>query len=457
LYDSDSGAAHQVLAFGYEERGDEKEVYLYDPNHSANRYEGTDVYEAPVFSMKIDSTTGGLLSPYGSFDRYTFNDPELSLAVADTLVDRDAGVFPDFANSLVIGLNSPATLSINAPEGATVVQPGAEYATSEGSGFHDLAYVVNADPADYQIEVVGEKTGEYELEVFSVRDGNVVLDESTIETVESGARHQYVASISDSGDSGAASLKRTNRGGSDNTRQDTENNTTDNSDNTRQDTENSTTDNSDNTQQDTENNTTDGINREEEGLPSWLPLAGGAGLAGIVGVGIASYLRRGKSESENGGRADNSPDDSDENEKTQGRTESHDDAPTSEGLVSDDVDLFDDAHVSTEVYRSAVEQSLENRNWKTSTTETRESEYLIAAISKEESETERMFVLVDAEPEREVTMDRLKKLFSSAQKREIGRVELAAQGGMTPEVRAKAENNSNVTIIDNEVILEYTE
>lgn len=226
LYDSDANTGHQVLAFGYNNRGDVIEVLLYDPNLPASDYEGADAYESPVFSMGIDPATGNLVSPHASFDRYAYNDPELSLAVADAMVDRDEGVFAEFANSLIVGLKSPATLSVDAPDQATVVRPGAEFTTEGGSGFHDLVYVVGASAAEYRIEVVGEEAGQYELQAFGVQDGTVVLDETTGESVEAGTRYEYVATVPDGDKSGEASLELTNQEG------DTETTATEGPDNT---------------------------------------------------------------------------------------------------------------------------------------------------------------------------------------------------------------------------------
>jgi hypothetical protein len=194
LYSSTIDSIHDVLAYGYKEREDSVEVAVYDPNNPAvSGAEITSPYAAseaagPSTSFEIDAVSGEMESGYENdlsdivspitYDRWAFTRPGLSLDVTEEMTgDADQYLSP-FRQGLFIGLNSPATLEIDAPAESRVVHPRVPGDASTDEGYHDFAFVMNSRPGAYSVTVTGTGSGEYTLDLYGIQGNEPVIDES---------------------------------------------------------------------------------------------------------------------------------------------------------------------------------------------------------------------------------------------------------------------------------------
>lgn len=186
---------HQVLAYDYEVRSDEGlvDIYCYDPNFAA------DSAEYPLDGrarrpLVADMETGSLEQPYATlggtiYDRYAPLDPSISLTGAEILVESEDSLFDRFSNGVSFALNSPASLEVQAPGDATVIEMTSEFAYE--APMADGRVVLDADPEECTVSVVGEGSGEYTLDVYGIRDASEVLRTQVTGTIENGQTERY--------------------------------------------------------------------------------------------------------------------------------------------------------------------------------------------------------------------------------------------------------------------------
>lgn len=190
------GGGHQVLAYEYEQRANEVELFVYDPNLPATDYETA---AEPFRSLTVDADDGELSEPYGTlYDRFVYIDPELSVATAEAMISKDT-LAAELIDALFVGLGSPARLEVEAPPGTTVIRPTTDRETRVATEYSDAVLIIGASPDEYDVTVVGEGEGEYALETFGVQNGDVVLETTTTGTISEDRRVTYSVTLASEG------------------------------------------------------------------------------------------------------------------------------------------------------------------------------------------------------------------------------------------------------------------
>lgn len=196
---------HQVLAYDYEAGDDGVRFALYDPELPADEY-GARPYEEPASTITVDADTGSLAETIYGYEAWIYNDVDPDLDLLDRLTGGVAELLARLERAVWVSTGAGASLEVGAPDDATVLQFGGsdEAAAPAGAAVPgDAVLVLDADPADYEIDVVAD-AGEYSLEVFGVHDGEVVVDEAVTDRVNDSAS-RFVLAVEDAG---AATLQR---------------------------------------------------------------------------------------------------------------------------------------------------------------------------------------------------------------------------------------------------------
>lgn len=250
LGQSDADGAHQVLAYDYVENDGTIEFHLYDPNVPAYKHqEAIENDETLMHTYVVDAETGEPTDPHQGYDQYAYVDPDLSLEAAGALTSTPEELFGQFDLSSVFTLHSPATLAVDAPDDATVVQPTEN---AYDGVLSDAAIVLGAQPEAIEVTVIGDGEGEYSLDAVSADGDQVVVDDTVTDTI--GAEERYAFRLSGTEDA-EGSLTRSD--GDTTVRRDTE-------------------------------AESDSLPSGSDGLPLWGSVAGGVGLLG----GAGAYLYR---------------------------------------------------------------------------------------------------------------------------------------------------------------------
>ncbi len=211
--DSSTAGAHQLLVYDYSQANDSTTFDVYDPNYAAD----ASTYDPAVKNeikgrrqLRVDSQTAELTGLYATYDTYAPLDVALNTTLVEGIltVNSLSELFAPLGNAISWELNSPASLTVDAPDTATVIRGAGELV--DQSRVADAATVIGAAPEEVGVAVNGRGTGEYTLTTYGVEEGTAVVEDQATGRITPEETIQYqVQPANGSGDGGLKRKART--------------------------------------------------------------------------------------------------------------------------------------------------------------------------------------------------------------------------------------------------------
>ncbi len=170
---------HQVLAHGYEQRDNVTDVFIYDPAYKAEHHRDPD----EIWMLSFDHESGDILEIEEGYDSFLYHNPEMDSTVIDDLIGGRDQLLDELSDAVFLSLETSGELELDVPDDVLVDRPEAEYADSARAPYNDSVLVLG-DLDEFNVSVKGEDGEEYTLDVVSIRDGELVLDEAVTDVLD---------------------------------------------------------------------------------------------------------------------------------------------------------------------------------------------------------------------------------------------------------------------------------
>ena len=211
---------HQVLAYDFQSDNNSIEnslnvrVSVYDPNYSAEYYGDSTKY----LNFSRTTTDEDFTIQYTGRDSDNYNKaiyldeaPASGLdffADSDTVDGYKTALSGGFSGFISVGVKSPITVSVTAPDGTQVSQVEVPTEQLEQAIEYEEIYAgFGAEPGEYEIEVTGTDSGEYTIDLKASHEEGGTIDDSYTGTISEGSTHLFSATLPESADqSGSISL-----------------------------------------------------------------------------------------------------------------------------------------------------------------------------------------------------------------------------------------------------------
>jgi hypothetical protein len=203
LGDSFKMTGHVVLAYDYEETGTGTRVQVYDPKFRASEY--PDQLSIIGFDESGENVTAQSSRGYErvlTLPESTEAHPGLFLA--EGLTTDLASVFQLlFSRVMRFEIRSPASLTVECPDGAILTQGPDEYVSETATTAEERRVRYGAPPGEYQVSLDGEADGDYTLQVQGGTPDGEFLDEEIKGSIEPDSTHVFNAIAPENGDNGS--------------------------------------------------------------------------------------------------------------------------------------------------------------------------------------------------------------------------------------------------------------
>lgn len=206
----DSLYSHQVLAYGFEDRGDVVEIPIYDPNRAAVTYRG----DAPRLRFHRGGGTVSM-APYGQYTGALFNrfdridlasDRDGASPLDHLTVDRSTLRAALFPLVLVLVDVDDVSLAVDGPDGDELGRISGTYMDRSRGDYPRVRTGYGARPGTYRVGVFGHEETAYELTAVAAGPDGTLVNATRRATIGSGAMHEYELEVRTDG---SGSLART--------------------------------------------------------------------------------------------------------------------------------------------------------------------------------------------------------------------------------------------------------
>ncbi len=186
LFNAGTVGSHQVLVYDYDRRPDGLMLSVYDPNLPADAYANT------TPTIEID-TTGSepvveRIEMGSGYDHFVHNEYDRAIRARHETRNGSRSTIPNplgvelFDGTLFVETNGPVEVTVLDPDGRPLDH------TDDDRPLH---YRYGAAPGTYTLQVTGQRTGGYGVEVYAGDHRRDLLDEALDGSITAGEAHRY--------------------------------------------------------------------------------------------------------------------------------------------------------------------------------------------------------------------------------------------------------------------------
>ena len=201
--------SHQVLAYGFEERGGGVTIPIYDPNRPAATYRGTES------ELRFDRDGDTLsMRPYGRYTGVVFSRYDRIGAATDrtrpgpldhVAVDRRRLGESLFPLALIAASTEDVSLVVVDPTGQRMRRLRGTHIDESRGEYAQVCSRYGVEPGDYRISVFGTAHTDYELAASVTDAEEALVDEGRSAAIQPGEVHEYDLEVPEAG---VGTLKR---------------------------------------------------------------------------------------------------------------------------------------------------------------------------------------------------------------------------------------------------------
>ncbi|MDQ2053008.1 hypothetical protein [Halobellus sp. H-GB7] len=198
--------SHQVLAYGFEDRGDSVVVPIYDPNLPASAYRR----RSPRLEFERDGESVSM-HQYGQYTGMLFSRYDRIEDAADrtaptpmdhVTVDQRRVRESLFPFTLVVATSEDVDLTVVGPGGSQIGRIRGVYTDRSRGEYGRVRSQHGAEPGTYRISVFGTADTEYELTAMVTDADGASVNAARTETIRTGDEHEYDLEVTQEGAGG---------------------------------------------------------------------------------------------------------------------------------------------------------------------------------------------------------------------------------------------------------------